>query len=814
MRRAINLTHLDWPAGMVIAIGVLAAAVRFYRLTGRSLWLDETVTAQSAHLNTVGDVIAQSTVYVNQAPLFYLVTWILRPWGDGEFVLRLPAAVAGTLTVLAVFLVGKRAFGIRVGLIAALLMAVLPYAVWYSQEARNYALFMLLTTMQTYFAYAAVKFSRRLDWLGLAVFTTLNLYNHYLALAATAGVAVYVGLFLGLDLLSRFSNRMRAVSAAIVVAVAAAAAFVPWRSTLRSIFVGGGTVAAAAQLHPAYALAAVFSSAVVLAGFGVVIRRSSRQVKLAAATSLVLVLVVAILAVISTPSASPDGRLALRYVVPLVFVALALAVAAALLALDLLRPWPELARRIELATGAAALIALAYTPWLPYLRLALSRPDVTVQELHLARPPTLDDVLSVMGRLGISGLMLIFFVLGFLAIVVWLFRGRREESALLLCSLLVPIAVLRLTSGPAIVAIDIRYLAFLVPSAMLVIAAGVEGVTLVILRAVQHWRSRPWPRMRVGAAAPAAVITTLLLVQTVPALASSYQIPKEDYRSAAEHIVSSSPAASMLIPVGNYSDWSLITFGYYLHELHSPLPVVDGSQLTSDTASTLADSSGTVWGVVIFPSAAQLQLLSSPGAEQVDFVDVTKTIYLVRATDRGLTPAQQARELLAWEMPLEPQLRAVGRLMDLLSGQARLGPDLASDPTSATPGAGWSIQPGVRVDGNALVMAPGAVNAEQNATFTGQIQAGVDYVVSFEYSNEALSGWQRVYAIALDQSGHGTSTFPSGAGYQALQSSSWSKAAFAFEAPPGTAAVTLILRTHGTGTAQFRSVDLNPVADS
>src|SRR5258708_6511980 len=127
LRRAIHEAHLDWPPVLLVVLGVLAAAVRLYRLTGRSLWLDETVTAQSAHLNTVGEVIAQSTVYVNQAPLFYLVTWILRPWGDGEFVLRLPAMVAGTLTVPAVYPLCKRAFGARVARIAALPTASTPH---------------------------------------------------------------------------------------------------------------------------------------------------------------------------------------------------------------------------------------------------------------------------------------------------------------------------------------------------------------------------------------------------------------------------------------------------------------------------------------------------------------------------------------------------------------------------------------------------------------------------------------------------------------------------------------------------------------
>ena len=137
------------------------------------------MTAQSAHLAGPGDVIAQSEVYVNQAPLFYLMTWLLRPWGDGEFILRLPAAIAGVLTVFAVYLLGKELFGRRAGLVAALLTSVSPYMVWYSQEARNYSLLMLLTTLQMYFAYTAVTRSRRTDWLGLAVVTTLNQAEMY-----------------------------------------------------------------------------------------------------------------------------------------------------------------------------------------------------------------------------------------------------------------------------------------------------------------------------------------------------------------------------------------------------------------------------------------------------------------------------------------------------------------------------------------------------------------------------------------------------------------------------------------------------------
>src|SRR5947199_182104 len=76
----------------------------------------------------------------------------------------------------------------RVGLLAALLMAVGPFAVWYSQEARQYAPFMLLTTLQMLFAYRAVTLARAREWLALVACSILNLYTVYLALPVTAAV--------------------------------------------------------------------------------------------------------------------------------------------------------------------------------------------------------------------------------------------------------------------------------------------------------------------------------------------------------------------------------------------------------------------------------------------------------------------------------------------------------------------------------------------------------------------------------------------------------------------------------------------------
>src|ERR1051326_8293357 len=96
------------------------------------------------------------------------------------------------MLIPALYLVARDLFGVRAGVIAALMGTLLPFAVWYSQEARNYSLLMLLTTLQFWFAFRSVKRGQVTDWIGLAGFSILNLYTHYVALAATAAVALYI----------------------------------------------------------------------------------------------------------------------------------------------------------------------------------------------------------------------------------------------------------------------------------------------------------------------------------------------------------------------------------------------------------------------------------------------------------------------------------------------------------------------------------------------------------------------------------------------------------------------------------------------
>src|SRR5205823_4620876 len=84
----------------------------------------------------------------NSPPLWYLLAWLDgRVLGDGEIALRLPSALAGIATVAVAWGIGRELAGARAAAACAALVAVNPLFVWYSQEARAYALFVLLSAL-------------------------------------------------------------------------------------------------------------------------------------------------------------------------------------------------------------------------------------------------------------------------------------------------------------------------------------------------------------------------------------------------------------------------------------------------------------------------------------------------------------------------------------------------------------------------------------------------------------------------------------------------------------------------------------------
>jgi uncharacterized membrane protein len=67
-------------------------------------------------------------------------------------------------------------------MMGAFLLALNPYHIRYSQEARSYALMPFLALLSLIFLFKALKRNSKGFWIGFTVCTSLSLYNHYFAL--------------------------------------------------------------------------------------------------------------------------------------------------------------------------------------------------------------------------------------------------------------------------------------------------------------------------------------------------------------------------------------------------------------------------------------------------------------------------------------------------------------------------------------------------------------------------------------------------------------------------------------------------------
>jgi len=184
---------------LLILVLALAAGLRLFQLTDRVVWFDEAVSLLVARAAPAEIVAAAQDD--THPPGYNLVLHFLP---RGEFPARLFSVGCGVLTVAVVFLIGRTGWPsppsasavetarrtgparpTTAGVASAVLLALCPLHVWYSQEIRMYALQTLLVTMSWW-----LLLSRR--WPAYAVVTALSLYTQYTSAFAIVAQSVYV----------------------------------------------------------------------------------------------------------------------------------------------------------------------------------------------------------------------------------------------------------------------------------------------------------------------------------------------------------------------------------------------------------------------------------------------------------------------------------------------------------------------------------------------------------------------------------------------------------------------------------------------
>ena len=126
-----------WPIAALIA---LAALLRLPTLGSQSLWQDEAYTYALA-TRPFGDMLRGVADTETTPALFYAATWTWYHFlGGGDAGLRAISVLAGLALIPVAYAYGRRLAGQSCGIVLAGIAAASPLLVWYSQEARAYAL--------------------------------------------------------------------------------------------------------------------------------------------------------------------------------------------------------------------------------------------------------------------------------------------------------------------------------------------------------------------------------------------------------------------------------------------------------------------------------------------------------------------------------------------------------------------------------------------------------------------------------------------------------------------------------------------------
>lgn len=178
-------------AGERIGLLLLILAAFGWRLAGltqQSLWRDEVDVIWLA-IRPLAETISMFISPAQNGPLYFL---LMRPWfalaGSSEYALRYTSALFGLLSIGLIWQVARRLLPgsgrlslVNTPLLAALLLALNPYQLWYSQEGKMYSLVVALTLASIWAWLDAMQRGTVRRWLVYLFATSICIYTHLLS---------------------------------------------------------------------------------------------------------------------------------------------------------------------------------------------------------------------------------------------------------------------------------------------------------------------------------------------------------------------------------------------------------------------------------------------------------------------------------------------------------------------------------------------------------------------------------------------------------------------------------------------------------
>ncbi len=202
------------------ALFALALALRVREALRAPLWFDELYTR--AAVDRPWDAMWRVVRADVHPPLFYLLARLDRIFGDSDLAVRAPSLVFALLALIAGWRLARELFGPGTALVATLLVALHPWHVYLSQEARSYPLLWFALTAAWLGAWRWCERGARGDGALYVVGAAVAVWTHYLALVLLAAPALW-----GAIALAREPGRLGRLGGWVLLNLLVAACFAP-----------------------------------------------------------------------------------------------------------------------------------------------------------------------------------------------------------------------------------------------------------------------------------------------------------------------------------------------------------------------------------------------------------------------------------------------------------------------------------------------------------------------------------------------------------------------------------------------------------
>lgn len=164
---------------IVLCVIFIGTFLRGYKLDRQNFWIDESTAIQkSKHLPSCGEF--ESWVIHWMCPPAYnllLHFWIVL-FGETESAVRSLSVILGILSVILVYIVGVDLFNRKIALLSTFVIAISPFHIAFSQDAKMYAMLAFLGLLSFYLFYKTLFSNKKFYWLIYFFITTLMLYTH------------------------------------------------------------------------------------------------------------------------------------------------------------------------------------------------------------------------------------------------------------------------------------------------------------------------------------------------------------------------------------------------------------------------------------------------------------------------------------------------------------------------------------------------------------------------------------------------------------------------------------------------------------